>query len=109
MKLYGLKNCDSCRKARKALETAGKTVEFIDVRQNPLDENKLGLFLQTFGEENLVNRKSTTWRQLGEAARQQPALELLKEHPALMKRPVLQSGDSIHLGWAKDVQAHFCV
>ncbi|MCZ4273501.1 ArsC/Spx/MgsR family protein [Maritalea porphyrae] len=107
MKLYGLKNCDSCRKAKKTLEANGNTVEFVDVRQTPLDDAALSRFLQEFGEEKLVNKKSTTWRQLDEASRALPAMELLKANPSLMKRPVLQTEDGLFLGWAKDVQAHF--
>lgn len=107
MKLYGLKNCDSCRKAKKELEAAGNEVEFIDVRQDPIDENILAGFLEAFGEEKLVNKKSTTWRQLDEAARTLPALELLRANPSLMKRPVIQGQDGLFLGWARDVQVLF--
>lgn len=107
MKLYGLKNCDSCRKAKKALEAAGNKVEFFDVRQTPLDEAMLKRFLDAFGEDKLVNKKSTTWRQLEEHARLQPALQLLSENPSLMKRPVIETDAALFLGWAADVQKHF--
>ncbi|MFT6657360.1 ArsC/Spx/MgsR family protein [Maritalea sp.] len=107
MKLYGLKNCDTCRKARKALQAFGNDVEFIDVRQSPLDATTLAKFLDTFGDDKLLNKKSTTWRQLDAAARALPALALLRDHPSLMKRPVIQTDDGLFLGWAKDVQTHF--
>jgi len=107
MKLYGLKNCDSCRKAKKALEAAGNDIDFVDVRQTPLDEAKLKRFLDAFGEEKLVNKKSTTWRQLDEASRAEPALKLLADNPSLMKRPVIETADALFLGWASDVQKHF--
>jgi len=107
MKLYGLKNCDSCRKAKKALEAAGNDIDFVDVRQTPLDEAKLKRFLDAFGEEKLVNKKSTTWRQLDEASRAEPALKLLSDNPSLMKRPVIETADALFLGWASDVQKHF--
>ncbi len=109
MKLYGLKNCDTCRKAKKMLEAAGHEVEFVDVRQSPLEENKLAHFLSEFGEDKLINKKSTTWRQLSETDRTKPSLELLIENPSLMKRPVIEGTDAFHLGWAKDVQDAFSV
>jgi len=107
MKLYGLKNCDTCKKAQKALEAGGNDVEFIDVRQSPLDSSVLERFLGAFGEEKLVNKKSTTWRQLDEPARATPALQLLKDNPALMKRPVIQTDNELLLGWGKEVQVRF--
>jgi len=57
-----------------------------------------------FGAD-LVNRKSTTWRQLSEAERQRDPRELLAEHPALMKRPLIDDGGTLYLGWGKDTQA----
>ncbi|MGJ8527194.1 Spx/MgsR family RNA polymerase-binding regulatory protein [Maritalea sp.] len=104
MKLYGLKNCDTCRKAKKMLEAKGHEVTFVDVRQSPLEEKQLSQFLKAFGEDKLINKKSTTWRQLSEADRTKPALELLVENPSLMKRPVIELKDTLHLGWTKDVQ-----
>ncbi|MDJ0639798.1 MAG: ArsC/Spx/MgsR family protein [Paracoccaceae bacterium] len=103
MKVYGLKTCDTCRKAVKALQAAGQTVEMVDVRAAPLERDQIEAFLAAFGEA-LVNRKSTTWRQLSEYARAQAPAALLAAHPALMKRPVIVDGDAVYLGWGKEVQ-----
>ena len=103
MKLYGLKTCDTCRKAVKALQAAGHAVEMVDVRATPLALGQIGAFLDLFGDA-LVNRKSTTWRQLSEAERARDPAALLGAHPALMKRPVIEDGDALWLGWGKDVQ-----
>lgn len=100
MLIFGLKNCDTCRKARKALPDAG----FVDVRADGLSEADLSRFLQAFGAD-LVNRKSTTWRGLSEDERTQDPLSLLQAHPALMKRPVIDADGQLFLGWTKDVQA----
>ncbi|WP_375175212.1 ArsC/Spx/MgsR family protein [Pseudooceanicola sp.] len=100
MKLYGLKNCDSCRAARKALPGA----DFVDVRESGVDPAILAAALDTFGEA-LVNRKSTTWRGMEEAERSRPPLELLADHPTLMKRPLIVDGDRMTLGWTKATQA----
>ena len=83
MVIYGLKNCDTCRKAAKELGGA----ELRDIRKDPLQAADLERFYARFGAA-LVNRKSATWRQLGEDERTRPELELLAAHPTLMKRPV---------------------
>ena len=108
MKLYGLKNCDSCKKALKALQSvgqsSGQTVEFIDLRAVPVMAEQLQKWLDEHGDAVLVNRKSTTWRGLDEQARQQPALALLMANPTLIKRPVIESGDNSFVGWTAEVQ-----
>lgn len=100
MKLYGLKTCDTCRKALKALDDA----EFVDVRADGVPADVLEQALERFGEK-LLNTRSTTWRGLDETERAKPVLALLTEHPTLMKRPLIARGDQIWLGWSKDVQA----
>ena len=102
--LYGLKACDTCRKAAKTLESVGKDVRFHDVRETPLSEETLARFLDTFGEE-LINRRSTTWRGLSEDVRASAPLDLLSAYPTLMKRPVIEAGQTLTLGWTKAVEA----
>jgi arsenate reductase len=104
VKLYGLKNCDSCRKALKALQTARQSVEFIDLRAVPVAAEQLQKWLDEHGDTVLVNRKSTTWRGLDDQARQQPALALLGANPTLIKRPVIENGDNSFVGWTPEVQ-----
>lgn len=103
MKLYGIKACDTCRKAIKALEAAGHDVTFIDVRNDPLTAADLTRFLVAFGDA-LVNTRSTTWRGMSEVERAADPIDQLSAHPTLMKRPVIEA-DALHLGWGKDVQA----
>jgi arsenate reductase len=106
--LYGLKTCDTCRKARAALEAAGHGVEFIDIRADADLAAKLPGWIAAAGDR-LVNRSSTTWRGLTEAERAtaegRTLAALLIAHPALIKRPVIESGGTIHVGWGKDTQA----
>ena len=104
MKLYGLKNCDSSKKTLKALQSFGHSVEFIDLRATPVAIAQLQKWLDEHGDVVLVNRKSTTWRGLDDQARQQPILALLMANPTLIKRPVIESGDSSFVGWTADVQ-----
>jgi len=61
-------------------------------------------FYTTFGDA-LLNSRSTTWRGLSEDERARPVLELIAAHPALMKRPVIEDGARLTLGWGKDVAA----
>lgn len=100
MKIYGLKNCDTCRKALKSLSSA----ELVDVRVDGISSDLLVRALDEFGNA-LLNTRSTTWRNLNEDARQGDPLTLLKQHPALMKRPLIMHEDRLFLGWGKDVQA----
>ncbi len=100
MIVYGLKTCDTCRKALKALPDA----ELRDVRSDGVPETVLREAYDRFGAA-LVNTRSTTWRTLGEAERASAPLDLLAAHPTLMKRPLIARGDEMWLGWGKDVQA----
>lgn len=104
MILYGIPNCDSCRKALKAIRAAGREVEFRDVREAPLSEEERHAFLDSFGDA-LINRASATWRGLSEEEKAEAPGTLLALHPTLMKRPVIKDGDKLYLGWKSDVQS----
>ena len=111
MIFWGLKSCDSCRKALKELAAAGHEPEVRDVRADGLPED-LDLWLDRLGAEALVNRRSTTWRGLEEADRQafdDPVrlVALLRRHPTLAKRPLIRDGDQLSAGWAPDVRSRF--
>ena len=100
MILYGLKNCDTCRKALKSLGD----VEFRDVRADGVPADVLKSAHGQFGAA-LLNTRSTTWRGLSEEERAADPLELLKAHPTLMKRPLIDDDGTLYLGWGKDTQA----
>jgi len=101
--LYGLKNCDTCKKALKALHSAGRTVTFVDIRADANLEAKLPVWLAAAGNDALVNKRSTTWRGLDEATRARAdgtgAAALLAANPTLIKRPVIELDDTVHVGW----------
>ena len=97
--IYGIKTCDTCRKAIKALPDA----EFRDIRATPLSEDEIATFLAQFGDA-LINRSSTTWRGLSDAERATPPAELLSAHPTLMKRPVIRAGDRLLIGWTPETR-----
>ena len=101
--LYGLKNCDSCRKAMKAYAAAGKTVRFHDLRADGLEAARLEGWLERLGWERLINRRSTTWRHLEASEKagldNARALALGLKHPSLLKRPIVESDDGISVGF----------
>ena len=100
MQIFGLKNCDTCRKALKSLPDA----KFSDVREEPLTDAILERAFAEFPDD-LLNTRSTTWRGLSAEEQVRPVLELLKAHPALMKRPLfLREDGKMFLGWTATTQ-----
>jgi Spx/MgsR family transcriptional regulator len=96
--LYGLKTCDTCRKARKWLDRFGIDYTFVDYRAEPVPATVLKNWAsQLGGWEKLINKSSTTWRNLL-PQRKNPGSDpewtlLIKEYPALVRRPVVQQSD----------------
>ena len=109
MRFYGLKNCDTCKKAQKALTAADKDFDVVDVRADGVPAAMQPEWVAAVGADALVNRRSTTWRGLSDAEKAKAdatgAAALLAAHPTLMKRPVIVTGDNVHVGWTRDVQA----
>lgn len=100
MLIYGLKNCDTCRKALKALPEA----QLVDVRVDGLPVEVLDLALAQFGAA-LLNTRSTTWRKLDAEERQRDPRALLIDHPTLMKRPLIAVDKHLFSSWNKEVEA----
>lgn len=100
IEIQGLKTCDTCRKALKALPGA----VLRDMRADPLSAEDIAELLEKF-PQTLLNRASTTWRGLTDAEREHSPAELLAQYPALMKRPVIRRGDEVYLGWTDAVRA----
>ncbi|MEX0301359.1 MAG: ArsC/Spx/MgsR family protein [Leisingera sp.] len=99
MKIYGLKNCDTCRKALKSIPES----ILVDIRTDGLPDGLLEAALAKFGDK-LVNTRSTTWRGLDEAERAGEPLALLRAHPALMKRPLIERDGELFLGWDQNTR-----
>lgn len=104
MKVFALKTCDTCRKAIRELTAAGQSVDVTDVRADGVSHQDLTRFYKAFGDD-LVNKRSTTWRGLSEAERGRDSLDLLTEHPTLMKRPVVEADGQLYLGWTAQTRA----
>ena len=100
--VYGIGNCDTCRSTLKWLKTRNVPHTFHDFRVDGLSEELLKTWLASSHAPFLVNKRSTTWRQLSESDKQvaQAAddaglLALLLAHPTLIKRPVITDGKTI--------------
>lgn len=95
--LFGIKNCDAVRKARKWLEANGVSYRFHDFRADGLTDERLQRWSKLAGWEVLLNRRGTSWRQLPAQTRdnieEASALALMLENPTLIKRPVLELDD----------------
>ncbi len=111
--IYGIKNCDTVKKARRWLEDNGIEARFHDYRVDGLDDALIQTLLDKQGWEALLNTRGTTWRKLDEAVRiacdnADAAKALMLEHPAVIKRPFLlaASGQSL-LGFKPESYAQF--
>ena len=99
IKMYGIKNCDTIKKAKKFLEAQGVEFEFIDFRQNPIDEKILQSFVDALGWDKVINKRSTTYHNFTEDEKQNITLALTLKNPTLIKRPVLVTGNDINVGF----------
>lgn len=106
MKLYGIKNCDTVKKARKWLDENGVDYEFHDFKKDGLDAERLSSWEQASGWEALLNRRGTTWRKLPEEVRDtisaQSAHEIMLENPSIIKRPVVERAGNVSVGFDAD-------
>lgn len=100
--MYGIKNCDTIKKARRYLEDNGVDYQFHDYRVDGLDDALLCQFLEHIDWEILVNKRGTTWRKLSDDQKNAiidatSAKKALLAEPAMIKRPVLVSTDNRYL------------
>lgn len=102
--LFGIKNCDTVRKARAWLDAHGIVYRFHDLRGDGLDAATLSGWLEQVDTATLVNTRGTTWRQLPEAARRlddtHAAIALMLEFPTLIKRPALLHDGKLTVGFS---------
>lgn len=108
MTLYGIKNCDTVRRARKWLDTSGLDYHFHDFRNHALESQTIDRWLLQAGPERLINRRSTTWKQLDDDTRArlqggEDVASLLAAQPTLIKRPVLEHNGGITVGFSDEL------
>lgn len=101
--IYGLATCDTTRAARKWLDANSVKHSFHDVREDGLTRPLVERWVKALGWEKVLNKASTTWRELPEnekaAVDEKKAIALLLAHPTLVKRPVLDRGGELSLGF----------
>lgn len=101
--LYGIKNCDSVKKARKWLDQQAIEYHFHDVRTDGISAAVIGHWIEQAGWETVLNKRGTTWRKLDAIVQQNThsgnIVELLLNNPTLIKRPVLDADGIITIGF----------
>lgn len=104
MKLYGIKNCDTVKKARHWLASHHIDYEFHDLRADGFDRQIIDCWLGTVTPETLLNKRSTTWKSLDEETRRNledtDIPDLLVRNPTLVKRPVLERNEDVIVGFS---------
>jgi arsenate reductase len=102
-RLYGIRNCDTVRKARAWLEDHGVDYEFHDFQAAGIDRETLQSWCRRFGWEKVLNRSGTTFRRLPDAQKEgvdeARAIALMLAQPSMIKRPVLQAGQRWSIGF----------
>ncbi len=99
MIMYGIKNCDSVKKAQKFLTSQGINFEFVDLREHPINEKTLQNFVDVLGWDKLINKRSTAYQNLSFVQRQSITPALTLKNPTLIKRPVLVTNNNIEVGF----------
>ena len=111
--MYGIKNCDTIKKARKYLESQGVDYRFHDYRADGLDAALLARFVEVLGWEALLNTRGTNWRKLDEATHNAvnnaaAAQEVMLAQPSIIKRPLLCNAQgSMLLGFSEATYSSF--
>ena len=107
--LYGIKACDTMKKARTWLDEHGQNYEFHDYKSAGIDRAHLEAWCNEHGWQTILNRAGTTFRKLDDAAKadldQARAIELMLAQPSMIKRPVLDLGDRTLIGFKPDLYA----
>ena len=107
--LYGIKNCDTVKKARAWLDGAGVRYDFHDYKASGIDAARLQRWCKQVGWDTLLNRSDTTYRKLAESEKadidEQKALSLMAAQPTLIKRPVVELGGRLIVGFKPELYA----
>ena len=110
--LYGIANCDTVKKAQRWLTANQVTFQFHDFRKDGLSQSQLEAWVTQLGWEVLLNKRSTSWRQLDETLKnnldEQSAIRTMLETPTLIKRPVMEHNGQLAVGFKEaDYAARF--
>lgn len=105
--LYGIKNCDTMKKAFRWFEAQGVDYDFYDYKKLGTDEDVLRLAMKEHGWEQVINRKGMTWRKLPDDIKnsmdEAGAIQIALEKPSIIKRPLIVSGGKTYLGFDEEI------
>ena len=105
IKLYGIPNCDTMKKARSWLDKHGIEYEFHNYKKQGVPEKELNAWVKQLGWEVLLNKRGTTWRQLDEDTKakvnQASAIQIMLDNPSIIKRPVLDADGQLEVGFSE--------
>lgn len=103
VRIYGIRNCDTMKKAFAWLDDHGITYDFHDYKKKRIESERLSAWCAKVDWERLLNRRGTTWRKLSEEERADVdvdrAIALMVKYPSMIKRPVLEVGDDLIVGF----------
>ena len=106
VKIYGIPNCDTMKKARRWLKDNGIEYEFHDYKRLGVPEKELNNWVRRAGWETVLNKRGTTWRKLDDSVRnsvdEASAIKLMLANPSIIKRPVLVSGELLLIGFRQE-------
>ena len=106
VKIYGIKNCDTMKKALKWLDNQKVDYDFHDYKKEGADAAILKAAIKEHGWESVINKRGTTWRKLPdymkESMNETTAQNVALENPSLIKRPLLVKNGHTHLGFSED-------
>ena len=101
--MYGIPNCDTIKKARNWLKDNDVDYEFHNYKKDGVPETELKKWIKNLGWEVLLNKRGTTWRKLDETTKndvnEKSAIKIMLDNPSIIKRPVLDDGKSILVGF----------
>ncbi len=102
MKIFGIKNCDKIKKTILWCASNGRMCEFHDYRVDGIDKKLVESFLSQHSMEDLVNKRSTTWRKLSENEKSNLSIDLIVTNPTLLKRPIVEIQGQYYIGYFPD-------
>lgn len=106
IKLYGIPNCDTMKKARKWLEKNNLDYDFHDYKKSGVPENKLKLWVKSAGWDIVLNKRGTTWRKLDDKIKnnidESSAIQVMLDNPSAIKRPIIENDKMLLVGFKED-------
>ncbi|MFB2538244.1 MULTISPECIES: Spx/MgsR family RNA polymerase-binding regulatory protein [unclassified Acinetobacter] len=113
IKIYGIKNCSTMKKAFLYLEELGLSYEFHDYKKQGIDSDSILKWLEHIPQEKILNKQGTTWKKLSleqqayALENQTQWLETLQANPSMIKRPILMAGDTVLVGFDDREYLHY--